>query len=557
MDRLNRFEQFNDVFKILAKCTDDYLFILDFIEDHFNITERGAELFNIPCADFYNALEVIGETVHPEDREMLTNNLEMIKAGKVAEHDLEYKWLDKNGSPVWISCRGQVIYNEQGQANYLVGRISELGRKNKIDNITGLYREIKLRQDILDTGSGINGFLLLIGIDNFKDINERYSKEVGNTTLQGLAECVVNAAGNKAEVYRMSGDEIMVLCTDTEPVIDDPAKYMYKKIRAAVDEKIGEKGYRLFYTISGGYVYFTEYESFGLDYIERAEFALRLAKIRGKNMCVCYEQNDYSEYVYKLELQEALRKAAENNFDGFELYYQPIVNTKKACIYGAEALLRWKNKRFGMVSPGIFIPLLEESGLIIPVGRWVIEEAMRQCLKWQGKCPGFRVNINISFVQLKKSNVISDIDTYIEKYGFSSNNVLFEITESGELESGYATHNILEAFHRRSLNLAIDDFGTGYSNLRYIKEMMFNLVKIDQAFIRGIKSSQYDYMVVKQFTELAHSLNLKVCYEGVETEEDFKCVMELKPDYIQGFYFSKPVPVAEFEEKYLGKENVF
>lgn len=182
---------------------------------------------------------------------------------------------------------------------------------------------------------------------------------------------------------------------------------------------------------------------------------------------------------------------------------------------------------------------------------------MRQCLKWQEKCPGFRVNINISFVQLKKSNVISDIDAYIEKYGFSSDNVLFEITESGELESGYATQNILESFHRRSLNLAIDDFGTGYSNLRYIKEMMFNLVKIDQAFIRGIKSSQYDYMVVKQFTELAHSLNLKVCYEGVETEEDFKCVMELKPDYIQGFYFSRPVPVAEFEEKFLGKEDMY
>ena len=240
---LNKFEQFNDVFKILAKCTDDYLFILDFIEDHFNITERGAERFNIPCADFYNALEIISGTVHPEDKEMLANNLEMIKSGQSSEHDLEYKWLDKNGNAVWISCRGQAIYNEQGQANYLVGRISELGRKNKIDNITGLYREIKLRQDILDIGKpGTNGFLLLIGIDNFKDINERYSKEVGNTTLQGLAECVVNIAGNKAEVYRMSGDEIMLLCTDAGPVIDDPAKYMYKKIRAAVDEKIGEKG---------------------------------------------------------------------------------------------------------------------------------------------------------------------------------------------------------------------------------------------------------------------------------------------------------------------------
>lgn len=556
--KLDKFELFDDVFKIISKCTDDYLFILDFIEDHYNITERAAGIFNIPGYDFYNATEILNNVVHPEDRKMLSDNLEKIKAGEIDEHDLEYKWINKDGDPVWISCRGQVIRNGQGKAHFLVGRISELGRKNKIDNVTGLYREISLRQNIVQMGKGgTNGFLLLIGIDNFKDINERYTKEVGNTTLKGLAKCVKKATGSMAEVYRMGGDEIMVLCKNIVSAGNDPAKNMYKKIRAAVDERIGEKGYRLFYTISGGYVYFTEKDNFGFNYIEKAEFALRIAKIRGKNMCICYEQKDYDEYVQRLEMQEELRKAVENGFAGFELYYQPIVNMEKACIHGAEALLRWQNGKFGMVSPGIFIPLLEESGLIIPVGRWVIEEAMRQCLKWQERCPGFRVNINISFVQLKKSNVISDIDTYIEKYGFSSNNVLFEITESGELESGYATQNILEAFHRRSLNLAIDDFGTGYSNLRYIKEMMFNLVKIDQAFIRGIKSSQYDYMVVKQFTELAHSLNLKVCYEGVETGEDFKCVMELKPDYIQGFYFSKPVPAAEFENKFLGKENVY
>ena len=144
----------------------------------------------------------------------------------------------------------------------------------------------------------------------------------------------------------------------------------------------------------------------------------------------------------------------------------------------------------------------------------------------------------------------------MEKLNFNFENVLFEITESGELESGGVMQNVLRSFRMRKLNLAIDDFGTGYSNLRYIKEMMFDIVKIDQSFIRNIKNSQYDYMVVKQFTELAHSLNLKVCYEGVETYEDYKCVLELKPDYIQGFYFARPVPVSEFEEKYLGKENL-
>lgn len=553
------YEQFNNVFNILAQCTDDYLFILDFKQDHYTITDRAVEVFKFEEADFDNAAATIDGFVYDEDKQMLNENLSMLKSGETKKHDLEYRWLDKDNNPIWISCRGQVIYDKEGNAHYLVGRISELGRKNKIDNVTGLYRELSLREDILkmDKDTSKSRYLLLVGIDNFKDINERYSKDVGNNILHELAECILKTSNGLAKVYRMSGDEIMVFCDNVDTTDSDPAKEMYRRIRQAVDERIVEKGYKLFYTVSGGSVYFTKDDAANLQLIEKAEFALRLAKIRGKNMCVTYVQKEYDDYVHKLEMQECLRQSVENDFEGFELYYQPIVNMEKAGIYGAEALLRWKNESFGFVSPGIFIPLLEESGLIIPVGRWVIHEAMGKCIEWQKKCSDFRVNINISFVQLKKSNVIKDIDSCIKQLDFNSSNVLFEITESGELESGYATQNILEAFHSRSLNLAIDDFGTGYSNLRYIKEMMFNLVKIDQAFIRGIRNSQYDYMVVKQFTELAHSLNLKVCYEGVETKEDFECVRELAPDYIQGFYFARPVPADEFEEKYLGMQNVF
>lgn len=382
------FEQFINVFKILSKSTDDYLFILDLTQDHYNITDRATEIFLFDKSDFYNASDVIRNCVYPSDRDMFNKNLELIKNGMITKHDLEYRWLNKNSHPIWISSRGQVIFNDNGKAKYLVGRISELGRKNKIDNITGLYREIRLRQDIqnMDRQFAGNGFLLLIGIDNFKDINERYSRETGNETLNGLAKCIVKAVKGKARIYRMSGDEIMVFCKNLDSIQDNPAAEMYREIKAAVDEHIGERYYKLFYTISGGFIYFTEDEEIDLNFIEKAEFALRLAKLNGKNMCVCYDENEYNEYVYKLEIQEALRKSIENNFEGFKLYYQPIVNMQKACIYGAEALLRWKSKEFGMISPKVFIPLLEESGLIIPVGRWIIEEAMRKCMEWQKKC---------------------------------------------------------------------------------------------------------------------------------------------------------------------------
>ena len=262
-------------------------------------------------------------------------------------------------------------------------------------------------------------------------------------------------------------------------------------------------------------------------------------------------------FVKRMDIQERLRRSVEENYKGFELYYQPIVNTRKKKILGAEALLRWQDDVVGRLSPAEFVPLLEESGLIIPVGRWVIRTALEQCLCWQKKDKNFRMNINLSSIQLKKSDVIMDIETIMQELGIGNHNVLFEVTESGELESDSITQKILFSFRKRNLNLGIDDFGTGYSNFRYVKEMMFDLVKIDQAFIRNITKSQYDYLVVKQMTELAHSLNLKVCYEGVETADDLECVLDLNPDYIQGYYFAKPTTASDFETRYLCMEQKF
>ena len=200
--------------------------------------------------------------------------------------------------------------------------------------------------------------------------------------------------------------------------------------------------------------------------------------------------------------------------------------------------------------------MLEETGLIIPLGRWITKTAIEQCVKWQKVVPGFRMNVNLSFVQIKKSNALQDILYLIHTLNVDKNVLMIEVTESGEIESRVAA-KVLRSFKDESIPLAIDDFGTGYSNLRYVKDMTFDLVKIDQSFIRNIINSKYDYLVVKQFTELAHSLNLTVCYEGVENEEVFRCVLDLKPDYIQGYYFSKPVPAAEFEEKCLNQQVEF
>lgn len=550
-------EMYSKVFNSLGMCTDDYLYIYDLKADKYVISERAKETFLLDETRFSNAGVILQSVVHPEDYPSLAADLEKIKNGTSTVHNMEYRWMGRRGKPIWISCRGQVVQDGYGQAAFLIGRITEIGRKSKIDSVTGLYRDGSLKNALANYSVERDGkgFLLQIGIDNFRDINDKFGIDFGDVILENTAQCILKVAGHNNRVFRLHGDEMIVLATDYPSGEPDPAKAMYKEIRHLVDDCISESSYHLFFTISAGSVYFDEKTDVSEKLIEQAGFALHQAKLKGKNNCTRYTQEAYDNYVHTLDVQECLRQDIEHDFRGFELYYQPVVNIPKKKIMGAEALIRWNSEKFGFMSPVQFVPLLEESGLIIPLGRWIARNALEQCQKWQKQVPGFRINVNLSFVQLKKSDALKDILELIEELDIDKNQVMFEVTESGELESGNAGR-VLRAFKKASVRLAIDDFGTGYSNLRYVRNMTFDLLKIDQSFIRNITRNKYDYLVVKQFTELAHALKLKVCYEGVETREDLDCVLDLNPDYIQGYYFSRPVPAEEFEKELLTKENV-
>lgn len=550
-------ELYRQVFSVLSLCTDDYLYVYDILKDEYAISDSAVKIFAIEKSQFPNAAAGLKEVTYPEDYPLLEEELNALVKGEKIEHNMEYRWQAKEGRPIWISCRGRVINGEDGKPAYLIGRISEIGRQSKVDGVTGLYRENSLKVSLAHYAleKKVRGFLLQIGIDNFKEVNEKYGQEFGNIILTNTANCVRNAVGDTGKVFRLDGDEMIVLFTDYPEDALDPAKDLYKKIRHLADESISKNGYQVFYTISGGSVYFDESSVISDKLIEQAGFALHQAKLKGKNNCVRYNQKDFDDYVYRLDVQEYLRKDVENDFRGFELYYQPVINRQEKKVLGAEALLRWNSEKFGFMSPAAFIPLLEESGLIIPLGKWIVRTALKQCKEWQKEIPQFKMSVNLSFVQIKKSDALKDILEVIDELQVDKSDVMFEITESGELESGNAIQ-VLRAFKNQSISLAIDDFGTGYSNLRYVKNMTFDLLKIDQSFIRNIKENQYDYMVVKQFTELAHSLNLQVCYEGVETKEDLECVMELNPDYMQGYYFSRPVPPVEFAKNYLSGDVV-
>lgn len=545
-------EEFEYIMEVFGRCTDDYLFLLDLDKDDYSISERALEKFELPGPHFSNAGEVLEQIIYPEDFSTLTEDLKELKCGSKTEHDLEYRWVDREGKIVWVSCRGVVIQDTVDNSRILVGRVTEIGSKRKADNVTGLFAERQLQIDyekVRGDGKKKNGTLLRIGVDNFKEVNERYGMEVGDSVLKMIAHCIEQVS-EENRCYKVNGDEFLVLLPEEDP---QEAREKYHQVRILIEEHRKEQGYQNFYTISSGVVGFS-YENLDFGQVcNYSEFALGMAKRNGKNCSYVFAKEDYKNYMKSLDIQEKLRYAVNHEFQGFEVYYQPIISVETEQVIGAEALLRFFCEEYGMLSPGVFIPILEESGLIIPVGEWVYQTAMRQSMEWQQWIPNFRININLSFIQICKSDVVSGIITSIHELGINPGTVLFEFTESGMISYDDSVQRLLDVLNENQVKIALDDFGTGYSSLAYLKNLRVNLLKLDRSFTSKAVADEFDYKLIGHIVDMAHSIGMGVCFEGIETEEELVKLRELRPDYIQGFYYGKPVGREVFYEQNLKK----
>lgn len=545
------YKQFEYAVSVIGKCTDDYMFLFDFDRDYYSISKEAQERFRIPSNRFFEASKVLQNVVHKEDIELLNADLKMLKDGKKTEHNLEYRWLDKKGEIVWISCRGQMLKDEDGR-RFLVGRISEIGILQKADNVTGFLREPQLKENFdkyITVHDGAYGYIMKIGIDNFKEINEQYGMETGDSILKSVAICLEQVVvGGNIEKYRMNGDGFLLFSPNGQI---EEAKEIFFNLKSAIVEHTECMNYKVFYTVSAGIV---EYPKNGTEYNEiqkLLEFAFNRAKKEERGNVFVFQKDEYDNYIRRLDIQEHLRVDVENNFRGFWLCYQPLFNVDTGILIGAEALLRWNSEKYGPMSPVQFISILEESGLIIPVGRWVLYEAVKQCKIWQEVNPDFRMSINLSYIQFKKSDIMTDIIKCIEKIGISFQDIVLELTESGDIEADAHLRGLMKDFRKRKIKLAIDDFGSGYSNLRYLQELQVDMIKIDRTFVNKAMKNLYDFKLIEHIIDMAHSINLQVCLEGIETKEEMYRLKKLQPDSFQGYLFGKPMDAENFYKNNL------
>lgn len=554
-------KQIEDAIRILNPCMNDYLYVFDLKEDYYVISKHATERFILPSDKFYNATKKHEDFVYPEDISMLGKEIEQIKAGKKKFHDMKYRWLDKHNNPVWINCRGSVLFDENTQPHYLVGCINEIGVKPEADNVSGLLGEYALDRYIKDTCTDNipDGFIIRMSIDNFSTINADFGMSYGDFILKRTAECILESIKPTQKLFKAGSDEFIIVDFNGSSI--NEAVDIYKQCKKHINNFIENNRYNTIYTLSAGIINTRDITLEEENYVKLSEFALKTAKDNGRNNYYIYSKTDYDSYKRKLYISKALHNAVNEDFKGFQVFYQPVVDASTYMLTGAEALMRFSIKKEGVdeceyISPVEFIPVLEETGLIIPAGRWILEQSAKQCSIWNEHVKDFRVNINVSYIQVMKSDVFSDIMSVIDKYSLQPSCIGIELTESGYLDSSTHFNHLWRKLKDNGVYVILDDFGTGYSNLHCLSDLKPNYIKIDRTFTLKALRNKYDYELMTYIIDMAHSLGLKLCIEGVETSDDLRQLRELGADYIQGYLFGKPYPAVEFEKRYVNDEKL-
>ena len=386
--------------------------------------------------------------------------------------------------------------------------------------------------------------VLLVDVDRFKVFNDSFGYATGDQLLCMIAERLVTQVRGNDVIASLGGNQFAVLLTGLAHAED--ASIITRKLMKVLEPAFDIEGQEVFVTISTGIVIFPGDGEDSQTLLQNAEKSMYSAKSHGRNRYQFFTSSIQNSAIQRLQMESALRKGIER--EEFILHYQPQVDAQTGRVVGMEALIRWQHPEKGMVPPFQFIPVAEETGIIVPIGEWVIHEACRQTKAWQEKgLTDLKVAVNLSARQFSDRQLLGKISRALEQTGLAAQYLELEITESILMNDIERTITLLEQLSDMGLDLAIDDFGTGYSSLNYLKRFPLNKLKIDKSFIDDVITDKDDAKIVSAIIGLSHNLNLNVICEGVESSDQHGWLRDHKCNEIQGYYFSKPLPADEFE----------
>jgi diguanylate cyclase (GGDEF)-like protein/PAS domain S-box-containing protein len=463
----------------------------------------------------------------------------------------------KNGEiyPEWLTI--SAVHNEVGGVSHYIGGFTDLSQQKQaeeriqylmyFDALTDLPNRVLFRDRfkqcmVQATHEGHQIAFLHLDLDRFIHINDTLGHQLGDQLLRQVGQRLLSNTGNHDVVARLGGDEFAIALPDL-----DESSSVEDKVQAIIKvfaDPFRVMGKEVFLVPTVGVALFPDDTDNYDELVRCADTAVHYAKRHGGANYQLYHKSMNADVQDRLNMENALRRALTRQ--EFCLHYQPQVEVGSGRIIGVEALLRWQHAEMGMVLPGQFIPLLEETGLIIPVGEWVVRRACEDSMAWQGA--GYApipVAVNLSARQFRNKGLMKTIRQVVEETGLAPQLLELEITESSVMDDPESALNILSAFHDMGIRIAIDDFGTGYSSLSYLKRFPLDVLKIDRSFVADIPGDADDAAIVETIIAMAHRLNLHVIAEGVETEEQVGFLLEHGCDHVQGYFYGRPMPAEE------------
>lgn len=539
----------DEIFTAFSTVADDaYVFLCNMKEDYSRWAKSAVDYFDLPSEYMHKAGEIWEEHIHPDDREDYRKSINDIFSGKGSGHDLQYRAKARDGNYCVCTCRGIVIRDQDGVPLYFGGAIKNHGNTSFIDTVTGLRSLYGFFEDLrIFLLKKKPGTIIQVGLSNFSAFNEVYGYSFGNRVLQTLARTLKDRYSEIGLVYRLDGTKFAII-SDNMDRADITRRYTELRDQLSAGIMVDEHTVTL--SINCGCIQVDDFEISDKTIYSCMKYAYYESK--NSHMGALSFFNDELNDINRLRMERLnyIRNSVNEGCKGFFLCYQPIVFTDDCKLKGVEALIRWKDDKYGLVPPNDFIPVLEQDALFPTLGRWILYTAMKDGMELIKKYPDIIVSINLSYAQLEKEGFIEEVMSILEETGFPAKNLCLEITERCRLIDTELLKNLIMLLRNHGIKIALDDFGTGYSTLGILREIEVDTVKIDRTFVMNIEKSERDRATVKCISEIADAYGAEVCVEGVETEAMIEQLRTLKVNSLQGYYFSKPITLEDF----LGKE---
>jgi len=543
-------------FALASQGAADGLWDWDLREEKVFYADRWKSMLGYEPPEVSDGPDEWTGRIHPEDLQRFHAELNAHLDDRTPHFEVEYRMRHRDGTWRWMLARGLAVRDSAGHPYRMAGSQTDItGRKEGEarllhsalhDSLTGLPNRV-LFMDRL--GQAMNRAkrsperqfaVLFLDLDRFKIVNDSLGHALGDRLLVETGARLSASLRPADTVARLGGDEFAILLDE----IREPADAMRfaDRVQKSLQDPFQVEGREVYSTASVGIALSTLGYEVPEEMLRDADTAMYRAKSKGKARFVVFDKAMHEQALALLELETDLRRAAEHH--DFILHYQPIVSLRTGKIAGFEALLRWNHPTKGFIPPSRFIPLAEETGLIIPIGNRVLREACRQLRAWQGRfpqSPALQMAVNLSGVQMLQPELIMQIESALRDFGLDGRSLKLEITESVIMEHAQYAREMLQQMKSQDIRLAIDDFGTGYSSMSYLRRYPIDTVKVDQSFVAKVNVDEESLEIVRSIISMAHNLKMDVVAEGVETPEQLARMRTLGCEYAQGYFFSRPV----------------